>query len=55
MLISIKKRVNHYLKDLKFFFFREWNKRMAEDQAKKIFDRAVKVEQEFGEYFTGNE
>lgn len=29
------------------------NKRMTEDQAKKVFDRAVKVEQEFGEYFTG--
>ena len=26
---------------------------MTEDQAKKVFDRAVKVEQEFGEYFTG--
>ena len=30
------------------------NKRMSEDQAKKIYDRAMKVEQEFGEYFTGN-
>ena len=29
------------------------NKRMPEDQAKKIFDRALKVEQEFSEYFTG--
>lgn len=29
------------------------NKRMTEDQAKKVFDRAIKVEQEFSEYFTG--
>ena len=33
--------------------FREWNKRMTEDQARKTYDRALKVEQEFGEYFTG--
>ncbi|XP_065575663.1 discs large homolog 1-like protein isoform X4 [Artemia franciscana] len=30
----------------------EWNKRMTEEQAKKTFDRAVKLEQEFGEYFS---
>ena len=35
------------------FYLREMNKRMSEDQAKKEFDRAIKVEQEFGEYFTG--
>lgn len=29
------------------------NKRMTEDQAKKVFERANKVEQEFSEYFTG--
>lgn len=27
---------------------------MTEEQGKKTFDRAVKMEQEFGEYFTGN-
>jgi hypothetical protein len=26
---------------------------MTEEQAKKTFDRAVKLEQEFGEYFSG--
>ena len=26
---------------------------MTEDQARKTYDRALKVEQEFGEYFTG--
>ena len=36
-----------------FLSFREWNKRMTEDQARKTYDRALKVEQEFGEYFTG--
>lgn len=29
------------------------NRRMVEEQAKKTFERAVKMEQEFGEYFTG--
>jgi disks large protein 1 len=29
------------------------NKRMTEEQAKKTFERAMKMEQEFGEYFTG--
>ncbi|XP_062261423.1 disks large homolog 2 isoform X2 [Platichthys flesus] len=28
------------------------NKRLTEDQAKKTFDRAIKLEQEFGEFFT---
>ncbi|KAJ8368312.1 hypothetical protein SKAU_G00083400 [Synaphobranchus kaupii] len=28
------------------------NKRLTEDQAKKTYDRAMKLEQEFGEYFT---
>ena len=27
---------------------------MTEDQARKTYDRALKLEQEFGEYFTGN-
>lgn len=26
---------------------------MSEDQARKTYDRALKLEQEFGEYFTG--
>jgi len=30
----------------------EMNKRMTEEQAKKTFERALKMEQEFGEYFT---
>lgn len=32
---------------------REMNKRLTEEQARKTFDRAVKLEQEFTEYFTG--
>ncbi|XP_052668298.1 disks large homolog 2 isoform X30 [Harpia harpyja] len=30
----------------------EMNKRLTEEQAKKTYDRAIKLEQEFGEYFT---
>ena len=33
--------------------YSEMNKRMTEEQAKKTFERALKMEQEFGEYFTG--
>jgi disks large protein 1 len=29
------------------------NKRTTEEQAKKTYERALKMEQEFGEYFTG--
>lgn len=29
------------------------NRRMTEEQAKKTYERAIKMEQEFGEYFTG--
>ena len=36
-----------------FLFAREWNKRMTEEQARKTYERASKMEQEFGEYFTG--
>lgn len=32
---------------------RDMNKRLTEEQARKTFDRAVKLEQEFGEFFTG--
>ncbi|RXG72736.1 Disks large 1 tumor suppressor protein [Armadillidium vulgare] len=30
----------------------EWNKRMTEEQARKTYERAMKIETEFGEYFT---
>lgn len=36
-----------------FVFYREMNKRQTYEQANKVFDKAVKLEQEFGEYFTG--
>lgn len=29
------------------------NRRMTDEQAKKTYERALKMEQEFGEYFTG--
>lgn len=29
------------------------NRRMTDEQAKKTFERALKMEHEFGEYFTG--
>lgn len=32
---------------------RDMNKRLTEEQARKTFDRAIKLEQEFGEFFTG--
>lgn len=32
---------------------RDMNKRLTEEQAMKTFDRAMKLEQEFGELFTG--
>lgn len=38
------------------FFFkhgREMNRRQTYEQANKVFDKAMKLEQEFGEYFTG--
>ncbi len=35
-------------------FIRELNKRQTYEQANKVFDKAMKLEQEFGEYFTGN-
>lgn len=33
--------------------YREMNKRQTFEQASKVFDKAIKLEQEFGEYFTG--
>ncbi|KAJ8687974.1 hypothetical protein QAD02_023769 [Eretmocerus hayati] len=41
-----------YIKPKSVESIMEMNKRMTEDQAKKVFDRAIKVEQEFGEYFS---
>ena len=38
---------------LKACYCREWNKRVPEDQARQTYERALKLEQEFGEYFTG--
>lgn len=35
------------------FFNREMNRRMSDEQAKKTHERALKMEHEFGEYFTG--
>lgn len=32
---------------------REMNRRQTYEQANKVFDKAMKLEQEFGEYFTG--
>ncbi len=29
------------------------NKRITDEQARKTYERAMKLEQEFGEYFTG--
>lgn len=34
---------------------REMNKRITEEQARLTYDRTVKLEQEFGEYFTGTQ
>lgn len=34
-------------------FGREMNRRQTYEQANKIYDKAMKLEQEFGEYFTG--
>lgn len=36
-----------------FYVCREMNKRLTEEQARKTYDRAVKLEQDFTEYFTG--
>ena len=40
---------------LKACYCREWNKRVPEDQARQTYERALKLEQEFGEYFTGED
>jgi len=33
--------------------YREWNQRITEEQARKTYERAIKLEEEFGEYFVG--
>lgn len=40
-------------KSLFFVHGREMNRRQTYEQANKVFDKAMKLEQEFGEYFTG--
>ncbi|OXB83129.1 UNVERIFIED_CONTAM: hypothetical protein H355_016693 [Colinus virginianus] len=43
-----------YLSDVcNVFCLREMNKRLTEEQARKTFERAMKLEQEFTEHFTG--
>ena len=32
---------------------RQWNRKTPEDQARKTYDRALKLENEFTEFFTG--
>jgi len=32
---------------------REWNKRLTAEQAQKLYEQAIKLEQDFSEYFTG--
>lgn len=52
--ITVVMTISHTEYEIPFFFFnREMNRRMTEEQAKKTFERALKMEQEFGEYFTG--
>ena len=42
-----------FLKPKSVDCIRDLNKRLTEEQAQKTHDRALKLEQEFGEYFTG--
>ncbi|CAG9857198.1 unnamed protein product [Phyllotreta striolata] len=49
---ALEDKQTHVYSEMESFLIREMNKRMSEEQAKKIFERAVKMEQEFGEYFT---
>lgn len=44
-----------FLKPKSVDSIRELNKRLTEEQAQKTYDRALKLEQEFGEYFTGKD
>ena len=42
-----------FLKPKSVETLRDINKRITEEQAIKTYDRALKLEQEFAEYFTG--
>jgi len=33
--------------------FRDWDESITEDQAKKAYDKMLKIEEEFGDLFTG--
>lgn len=46
----LRKRTKKFLS---FVCGREMNRRQTYEQANKVFDKAMKLEQEFGEYFTG--
>jgi len=41
--------------NMRWCLFREWNQRITEEQARKTYERAVKLEEEFGEYFVGQQ
>ncbi|CAH1781914.1 unnamed protein product [Owenia fusiformis] len=41
-----------FIKPISIESIMEMNKRITEDQANKTYERAIKLEQEFGEYFT---
>jgi len=41
-----------FIKPVSLESMMEWNKRHQEDQVRKNYERALKLEQEFGEYFT---
>ena len=51
MLLPMERGHNAYL--LSTWITREMNKRLTEEQGRKTFDRATKLEQEFTEHFTG--
>lgn len=46
--LKLARKTNHVI------FYREMSKRMTEEQAKKTYERALKLEQDFSEYFTGD-
>jgi len=33
--------------------FSDWDENIAEDQARKAYDKMLKIEEEFGDLFTG--
>lgn len=48
-----KKDYNVLIANFYIYLHREMNKRLTEEQARKTFERAMKLEQEFTEHFTG--